>query len=501
MQTTLRTCWDYSFHWTQYHMTPEQLDPLKFSYDKLADDCLLRLKTLLSSNKAGTSICRSDLYTLLKKHRDRDETLIRFWNEVHSVPDWCNWEQINRGQECFHRYSLAIARALKSHSLVGGMSASRIVETLVRTGGFSPDVARRRILETTHFVAAITESLDSIQLGGEGHVAAIKVRLLHASVRRRILELTSSRPSYYDLGRFGVPANDLDSIATIGSFSAALIWRGLPRQGVYMRMQEIEDFVALWRLVAHYIGTPTEYFRSPQVARAMLESIVCAEVAPNDKSIMMANNIIKSLVDTPPIYVSLELSNVTARWLNGNHLADGLGIDNASCYYWLLLMGINVFISTWCYVNRTIPILDRWQISVSYLIQFESKIPIMSKPLIDHIPFDSFSCPPLKKTNQMSRKQWRESILNNSYGLGKKADFNFEHVPAYDKGTSSFQQCEKQLPRWAFMRVSEVTGLMGLLIAAAVSWVNGFYSTLEKIERQPPSAKVTGVGILDDEDC
>ncbi|KAI5305408.1 hypothetical protein KEM56_004526 [Ascosphaera pollenicola] len=405
-QADQRCCWDYSFTWSAHHLTPEQLHPLKFSYDKVADNCLASLQSSPPSSSSSstsqakpTQCCAIDYYTLLCETHHTDAALTRFWTDVHSVPSWVNWPQIARGQEVFHRYSLPLTRALNSLSLTGGMSASRIVETLYRTGGFSPHVARRRILETTHFVSSITESLDSIMPRGRGHRDAIKVRLLHASVRRRILELEGKRHGYFDVDAYGVPGCDLDSIATIGSFSAALIWRGLPRQGVYMRAREIEDYLALWRLVAHYLGTPTEYFRTPEIARATLESIIVTETKPSERSALMAKNIITCLADTPPMYVSLELSNVTVRWMLGKELADGLRIGH------------------------------------------------------------------------QSRKQWKESLLNKSYGLGKDAEFMFEHVPDYHTATTF----EGRLPgkescKWVSRCRTELVGVMGLLIAATALW-------------------------------
>jgi hypothetical protein len=81
-------------------------------------------------------------------------------------------------------------------------------------------------------------SLDSIKIGGAGHKVSVKVRLLHAAVRKRILKLHAENPGYYDLQRDGIPINDLDSIVTILSFSASLIWVSLPRQGLFLRHQE-----------------------------------------------------------------------------------------------------------------------------------------------------------------------------------------------------------------------------------------------------------------------
>ncbi|KZZ93965.1 hypothetical protein AAP_02058 [Ascosphaera apis ARSEF 7405] len=57
-------CWGRSFTWTVHHFTPTHLHPLKYTYDKLADDCLAQLHPLQSSTTDKQH--PTDLYALLK---------------------------------------------------------------------------------------------------------------------------------------------------------------------------------------------------------------------------------------------------------------------------------------------------------------------------------------------------------------------------------------------------------------------------------------------------
>ena len=91
---------------------------------------------------------------------EEDELLQRFWEEVNAVPDWVDWEQIERGQDVFYRYGGACLTGLAYQSLLGGMGAARVVETLARTGGFSTKVARGRLFETTQHILQCTKSLE-----------------------------------------------------------------------------------------------------------------------------------------------------------------------------------------------------------------------------------------------------------------------------------------------------------------------------------------------------
>lgn len=195
--------------------------------------------------------------------------------------------------------------------------------------------------------------------------SSVRVRLLHAAVRKRILKLAETRPEYYSVEKFGIPINDLDCIATIGTFSTLLIWLGLPRQGVWMRSEEAVDYIALWRLVAYYMGTPTEPFETPDKARAMLESLLLSEIQPTDMSQVLAGNIITSLENTPPAFASRGFSEANARWLNGKELSKALAISNPSLYYSALMFGYCLFASLSCYISRAWPVLDRNRIAVS----------------------------------------------------------------------------------------------------------------------------------------
>ncbi|KAL2024272.1 hypothetical protein VTK56DRAFT_8754 [Thermocarpiscus australiensis] len=394
--------WNYEFVWTPDHRTPEELRPMLFTYDKLATECLdrfdelaasLPLRAKRKSDETGSvnpepERAHPDLYQLLKDHAPEDETLQRLWLEVSTVPDWVDWAQIERGQKVFYRYAGPAIVGLTFQSLLGGMASARVVETLTRTGGFGAHVARRRLLETFRHVLAVTHSVDALRPpGGQGFAATVRVRLLHASVRRRILlnlTTTTARDrqkhhpgcccccccsSYYDVARYGVPINDLHSLATALAFSAALVWIGLPRQGIRLREHEIADYLALWRYVAHLLGAPTSPLRTPRAARAAMESLLVAETTnPSRTSQVLANNMLSALAGQPPTYPSRDFLRTEARWLNGAELADALGLVAPRpaaaaawyrCWYYAALVaGQCLFFMVVCYARRSVPAWD-----------------------------------------------------------------------------------------------------------------------------------------------
>jgi hypothetical protein len=111
-----RTCWGYTFQLTPLHLTAEQSYPLRFSYDTLADECLdvlneiapLQPATTTSSpdgtnqevpsqeerHKTPAVKATRDLYLLLRDNVDKDTKMRQLWDEVNTIPDWVDWDQV-----------------------------------------------------------------------------------------------------------------------------------------------------------------------------------------------------------------------------------------------------------------------------------------------------------------------------------------------------------------------------------------------------------------------
>ncbi|KAA8642925.1 hypothetical protein EYZ11_009661 [Aspergillus tanneri] len=436
--TGTRHYWDYTFRWTDLHHTSEQLRPMMFTYDKLVDECLEKLDEISplknarhfekTQTETATKAPKRDLYTLLKIHAKDDPKLDQLWTEINTVPKWVDWDQIKRGQEVFFRYGLPILNVLSFESLLGGMGSARVVETLARTGGFSIDVVRRRLLETLQHVLQVSLSLNSMKPGGDGHISSIRVRLLHASVRRRILSMVKQKPEYYNVEKFGIPINDLDCIGTIHTFSSSVVWLGLPRQGIWLRDQEIDDYLALWRLVAHYMGTPTHSLQSRATSRAMMESLLVSEINPTDIGKILAQNIILGLENTAPIYASKEFMEAMARRLNGNKLSDKLDLPRPSIYYQALVYGYCFVVMGLCYGLRLFPKLDQTFIA-------------------------------------FRRRLYYTIVTDKEEGLGGESYFEFKYVPFYTRTTRLGKRKEIKTIGYGIEALAQL-GLLAAFIAA-----------------------------------
>ncbi|GAA84522.1 tat pathway signal sequence [Aspergillus luchuensis IFO 4308] len=289
---------------------------------------------------------------MLKDHAKDDRKLSELWAQVNTVPDWVDWQQIKRGQEVFFRYGLPILNVLNFESLLGGMlvtlqkvppgfdlfllrGSPSVVKALNLCGGFNNIyVVRKRLLETLQFILQVSESVDAMKPGGVGNISCIRVRLLHAYLRSLICVRESS-------------------------FSSIIIWLGLPRQGIWLRKQEIDDYLALWRLVAYYLGVPDEPFASQQTARALMESLLVSEVDPINIGRVLARNILNGLENKAPAHASMGFMEAMVRLLNGKQLSDSLQIPQPTLYYRVLIYGYCFFVMALAYGTRLFPKLDQ----------------------------------------------------------------------------------------------------------------------------------------------
>ncbi|RHZ63951.1 hypothetical protein CDV55_105128 [Aspergillus turcosus] len=357
--------WGYSFKWTDSHLPKETLKPLRHEYDTLGAAALERIQAiraaLLEESKAkGTSPPPNDLYVLLRDHHSKDETLTQFWNEVHTVPDWVDWEQLERGQRFFYRYAIAniVGFALQGF-MAENSAASGVVEVLVRTGGFSTRMLLGRLLETFQWLVQVTHSLAAIQPGGDGHIATIRVRLLHSAVRQRILKLCERKPEYYDVSQHGIPINTGDSIHSITTFCCNHMWLQLPKFWIKPSQQEIDDYIALFRYMGYLLGTPTAYFETSEKAKLTMESCYLHELRITETSRVVAYNFVQCVCNLPaPFHVSKGFIEAGSRWINGDEVCDEVGLGRPGVLHYLAFTGHCMLVASMAWMQRLIPGLD-----------------------------------------------------------------------------------------------------------------------------------------------
>lgn len=127
-----RHVWGYTFQWTPEHLSSEEMHPLKYSYDIIGENALNaldeisppatgelpRAKSRVLAKEGAEVKPKRDLYAIMTDYKEEDSRLKELWDEVNTVPDWVDWDQIGRGQDVFYRYggvALTAVCFLKPH--------------------------------------------------------------------------------------------------------------------------------------------------------------------------------------------------------------------------------------------------------------------------------------------------------------------------------------------------------------------------------------------------
>ncbi len=167
--------------------------------------------------------------------------------EAERVPPWVDWDALDQGGELLMRAGPFGGMVLGACSLVLGYASPAGNKPLVMSGRLTEQAARR-LNETSRFVQAVCRP-GGMRPGGDGFGITVKVRLVHAQVRRMIL-----RSGRWDEARWGAPLNQHDMSATTLLFSLVVL-DGLRTLGLEIAPGESERYMQLWRYVGWVIGS------------------------------------------------------------------------------------------------------------------------------------------------------------------------------------------------------------------------------------------------------
>jgi hypothetical protein len=309
------------------------MEALKWEYDIIASEALHHLQSVYGSH--------CDFYSQLQHYHTSDPVLEQFWQVIRTIPAWVDWEQIQRGQLVCKRYALPMLIGFAFQGFAGEIAAALgPAEVLVRTGGLSQRNIVGRVKATLLWLKEVTLFPESLDADGPGFVSTIRVRLRHAAVRQRMLNIPESHPAFLDTTLHGVPINTYDSILTLTFFCCNPIWKQLPRLGIYLNKQEAEDLVALFRFLAHLLGVPTDYLASAARAKKTMEDIKDCSTAPGESSKKITRDFIAAFADKAPYNVSRDFLQAGIRSMNPASVCEALGVEKVRWTPYFAFMGL-----------------------------------------------------------------------------------------------------------------------------------------------------------------
>jgi hypothetical protein len=263
----------------------------------------------------------------------RIKPLFDLFAQLESVPLWVDPEALDLGCRTFRRTGPAASIVLSGFSLMGGYRSSAVVKPLIRTGKLRY-MASRRLLDTGLFVLAVTEP-GGLGRGQDGYKAAVRVRLLHATIRRALL-----RAPDWDLDAWGVPINQADMLGTNLLFSTGFL-SGCRSLGLRFSREEAHGVVHLWRYVGHLLGIDESLLPANENEAGRSFYLVSASQPPPDAdSVALAQALHREPMERAATErqrraaeIEMSLRASFSRLMLGDDAADELGLPRSRSRY------------------------------------------------------------------------------------------------------------------------------------------------------------------------
>jgi hypothetical protein len=211
--------------------------------------------------------------------------------------------------------------------------------------------------ETARFVQATCRK-GGLRRFSDGYQITLKVRLMHAQVRRMILKSGRWREDLW-----GAPINQHDMAATSFLFSAVLL-DGLRKLGVRVPRDDGEAYMHLWRYSARLIGVEDPLIpTSEQDARRLAELMDATQAPPDEDS----RRLTRALLNAPAHGAGTAaqrrnaarrttFASALCRELVGDERADLLGVPRTS--WGLMVPFMRRFVSGVELIRETMPLGD-----------------------------------------------------------------------------------------------------------------------------------------------
>lgn len=258
------------------------------------------------------------------------ESFRALFAQVERVPMWVDWKTLDRGGSMLLRAGVLGGIVLGLKSLVTGYATPAGNKPLIFSGRLA-EQAPRRLQETARFVQA-TIRPGGLRPHAEGYRITLKVRLIHAQVRRLIL-----RSGRWDAGAWGAPVNQHDQLGTLLLFSL-LVVEGLRQIGARISSEEAGAYMQLWRYSGALMGIDPELLpTSESEARRLRDLISATQDEPDADSRLLTRALLDSFAQGAMTEHDRKRAEGRAhfraglcRALIGVELADQLGVPASS---------------------------------------------------------------------------------------------------------------------------------------------------------------------------
>lgn len=302
--------------------------------DPLADAVVQMYKEL--PNGQGRKLVDQALEQGIQAVANPPRALLDLFAQVDDEPIWLDRDKLALGCAVSRRVGPWGELVLRNLALMGGYLGGAAAKPLVFTGQLDR-MTPRRLTETGKFYMDVT-TVGGLERFEDGFKSALRVRLMHAQVRRMLLDSGKWDPAW------GHPLNQWDSMATILEFSSIYL-TGLRALGFIFSKREREAVIHLWRYVGYLMGVEERILPADEADSMRALYQVMATVCDADSDSIALG---QSLAKAPPTlegdsWWMQRLGNLEqtlrvgyTRYVLGDKAGDQLGLENKpwAKYFW-----------------------------------------------------------------------------------------------------------------------------------------------------------------------
>lgn len=177
-------------------------------------------------------------------------------------PDWADWALIEEGVQFIHSTGRAATDVLRDMALMGGYLMVAFNKTLILTGELEKGAAPRLASTARWWLKVVNPHAN--HAGGPGAMSTLRVRWMHALVRRQL-----QHSPQWDATQWGLPINQVDMAATYLGFSAVMLL-GLRKMGIVVTPRNSKAVMQLWKLIGWQMGVKEEWLVDSE-AQALIQ--------------------------------------------------------------------------------------------------------------------------------------------------------------------------------------------------------------------------------------
>jgi hypothetical protein len=296
--------------------------------DEMADRVVLSMESLPPG--VGWGLFEAATKSGIGQVSDAPASFRDFFAQAEHVPLWVDWRTLERGGEVLLRAGALGGIVLGLKSIIFGYTTPAGNKPLMFSGRLTLEVTRR-LHETSRFVEA-TITRGGMRPHADGYRITLKVRLIHAQVRRMIL-----RSSAWNGSAWGAPINQHDMVGTLLLFST-IVLTGLEQVGLHVSAEDAEAYMQLWRYSGYLMGVNPELIPASRAeAERLVDLIAATQGKPDDDS----RELTRALLEAPLLAAKTPIERRNAkrlyqfsvgmcRELLGPEVADQLAVPKAT---------------------------------------------------------------------------------------------------------------------------------------------------------------------------